>query len=257
MHNTAIGHYGFDLSYTALEVPENDLIHLPGVLNHKNFVGSNVTIPHKRIACDFVDELDQIVTSIGALNTIYKKGEKLLGTNTDVYGFSLPLEKYQEDIYGRDAVVFGTGGASRSIVYALGNLGIETIYLVSRNPAEIDARQFQTQSELQVVSYDAWSYYIDDTALLVNASPQGMVPLENTSPVAESDAGLLDGKICYDIVCKPVRTKFLAMALDAGATIIEGLDMLIHQGSESFKVWTGKPFPIDLVRSKLTEKIYG
>ena len=81
--------------------------------------------------------------------------------------------------------------------------------------------------------------------------------MEHTSPVADADAGLLQCKICYDIVCKPVRTKFLTLAQETGATIIEGLDMLIHQGSESFKVWTGKPFPIDLVRSKLTEEIYG
>lgn len=257
MHNTAISHYGFDLSYTALEVPETDLVHLPKVLNHKKFVGSNVTIPHKQTACDFVDERDQIVQSIGALNTIYKSGEKLAGTNTDVYGFTLPLEKYREDIIGNNAVVFGTGGASRSIVYALGNLGVETIYLVSRNPEKMDASQFYSESDLQVISYDAWPHFIDEIALLVNASPVGMVPLENHSPVSAADSGLLEGKICYDIVCKPVRTKFLTLAEKAGGIIIEGIDMLIYQGSESFKVWTGKPFPVDLVRSKLTEEIYG
>lgn len=255
MHNTAIRHYGLDLSYTALEVPDSDLADLPGLLNHKNFVGSNVTIPHKLVVRDFIDDFDEIVNSVGAVNTIYRIGSKLLGTNTDVHGFSLPLTKYVNQIQGQDAIVFGTGGASRSIVYSLGELGVGSVYMISRNPDQINTDDYQTQSDLLVTSYDAWPHYIDDVALLVNASPMGMVPNDHISPVPDIYANLLENKICYDIVCKPVQTKFLSLAESAGGIIIQGLDMLIHQGSESFKVWTGNPFPIELIRSTLAETI--
>lgn len=252
MHNTALKYYGMDARYYAINLQSNELADLASFLHNENFKGANITIPYKEMLFDYMDTIDTAAREIGAVNTIVKKDNYLKGTNTDYLGFLHPIEENGYQIEGMSAVVFGTGGASKSIVVALIEMGIQTVFLVSRSPQARNT--YDDNEQVQIVSYSNWTSFLDEVTLIVNATPLGMHPNIDKSPVRDTEKQLLAGRICYDIVYNPIRTKFLRQAEDAGAKTIDGLEMLIQQGSESFKLWTGKPFPTDKVRDIFYEK---
>ncbi|HKJ32445.1 MAG TPA: shikimate dehydrogenase [Balneolales bacterium] len=256
MHNTAANYHGVELTYNALAVPHNEIIKIGHILNHKNFLGANITIPYKTEIIEFIDDMDEMARAIGAVNTIYRSDERLLGTNTDVYGFCLPIKEYEDDLANGDAIVFGTGGASRAIVYGLGELGLQNIYMVSRNPDDKNIGSYASKAEIHMISYDAWTYYAEDAVIIVNASPVGMEPNTGQSPVNDHEVQFLADKLGYDIVYKPMETKFIRQLKSVNGTGITGLDMLIYQGSRSFEIWTGKTFPIEQIRNLLVKHLY-
>lgn len=249
MHNTALDFYGSKARYYAIELQPNELSRLASYFNEETFLGANITLPYKQMIADYLDSIDPVAQSIGAVNTIVKKGIRLRGFNTDADGFLAPLEVYNRTLEGNRAIIFGTGGASRAIVTALTGLGMSELYLVSRKPEPIES--FNSYETVSVISYHEWSSYAEEALLIVNATPLGMDPEVDTSPVKRSEQEYLSGRICYDVVYNPLKTKFLALAEEVGATTIGGLEMLIQQGSRSFEYWTDRPFPVDKVRNKL------
>lgn len=252
MHNTALQYYDIDASYYAIDLRGNELVDLASFLNDPNFKGANITIPYKQTLFDYMDSIDATARQIGAINTIVKQEHYLRGVNTDLNGFVHPLEEYVYHIEGMAAIIFGTGGASKAIVAGLMDMGVEKIFMVSRSPG--GKHFWEDKDQVKMVSYDNWMSYSDDAALIVNATPLGMHPKTDQSPVRDSEKQFLADRICYDIVYNPVETKFLKQADDVGAKTIDGLEMLIQQGSESFKLWTGKPFPVKKIRDTLYEK---
>ncbi|MGK7368988.1 MAG: shikimate dehydrogenase [Candidatus Halalkalibacterium sp. M3_1C_030] len=255
MHNTAAAYYGIETEYHAIRLEQTELTILAAHLNEDLFKGANITIPYKQLLMDYMDRLDDTASEIGAINTIVREQYSPVGYNTDSYGFAVPLEAYEDELYESRVIVFGTGGATRAIVHALKAMGVSEIVLISRNPAGIT--EYQEDDAIRVEGYDSWTAFTDETSLIVNATPIGMSPKTGEAPIREEEKEVLSGKICYDIVYNPVKTRFLAMAEEAGARTIGGLEMLMHQGSRSFELWTGKPFPIDEVRKKLHEAIQG
>ena len=253
MHNTALEHYGMEASYHAVDLQERELTELASHLNSDHFLGTNVTIPYKQLIADYLDGVDPKARSIEAVNTVVKKEYRLKGYNTDCGGFISPLETYQADIEGGRAVVFGTGGASRAIVVGLEEMGLEEVFLVSRNPGRISS--FDRFDSVSVISYQEWPSWAEEAVLVVNATPLGMYPKTSRSPVRDGEKQYLSERICYDIVYNPIKTSFLQQAESVGATTIGGLEMLIQQGSRSFELWTGNPFPVDKIRNKLHEEL--
>ncbi|HKJ47247.1 MAG TPA: shikimate dehydrogenase [Balneolales bacterium] len=256
MHNTAAKQLGIRLTYTAIDLPILDSVKITRLLNEEHFLGANITIPHKAAIIKFVDNLEAVAEDIGAVNTIYRNDYRIIGSNTDVYGFSVPLDEYIDSIDGRDAIVFGTGGASRAVVYALGTMGIQHIYMVSRSPHLKKTNIFTSDADVHILSYDAWPHFIDEAGIIVNTTPLGMEPNIEKSPVRDQQVQYLSDKICYDIVPKPMNTRFIQQAQEAGCIAINGLDMLIHQGSKSFEIWTGKEFPIEMIRNLLINQFH-
>lgn len=253
MHNTAAEHYSLPVRYYAITVNNDAFPLLASWMHQEKLAGMNVTIPHKQRMLKYVDTITYPCREIGALNTVVKQKGSLVGYNTDTDGFCQPLYPYQTKLAGNCAVVFGTGGAARAIVYGLKKLNLRKIVLVSRNPS--DKITGNWDDSIHIVSYDEWQDYAKEADLFVNTTPLGMVPDTEGSPVKETEKQLLTGKICYDIVYNPLKTTFLSRAEDAGATIISGLEMLIQQGNRSFKLWTGKPFPINLIRKELMKAL--
>lgn len=252
MHNTAAGYYDLDLRYTAVDVNPRQLGRLPSLMNHPNFRGANITIPYKTSLFEMMDEVDEVVETVGAMNTIEKRGGRLIGHNTDVWGFMQPLEPYCDELEGERAVVFGTGGAARAVVYALGEMGMEEVVLVSRHPG-----RFQREGwggAVTITSYEAWPAYAEEAVLIVNTTPLGMNAGDGRSPVRNQEKQYLSGRICYDLVYRRADTVFLSFANLVGGIPINGLDMLIHQGSRSFEYWTGHPFPLDLIKKRLSNE---
>jgi shikimate dehydrogenase len=253
MHNIALQHYNIKAEYYAIDVQQNELTDLASFLNKDSFLGANITIPYKQLIADYIDRIDASAQEIGAINTIVKSEYRLDGHNTDYAGFVEPLQSHEFELEGASAVVFGTGGAARAIVYGLTEMGIEEIFLVSRSPGRITS--YRDNPHVQIISYENWTSFAEEALLIVNATPLGMHPKIDSSPVRDREKSYLEGKICYDIVYNPVETKFLKQASKAGAQTIDGLEMLIQQGSKSFKLWTGHTFPLNSVRDTLYEKI--
>ncbi|WP_138429488.1 shikimate dehydrogenase [Fodinibius saliphilus] len=253
MHNLALDYYDIDAQYYTVDLYNSELNSLASYLNNDSFKGANITVPYKQIIIEYLDRIDNSAQEIGAVNTIVKEGYQLVGYNTDSAGFLAPLKQYSGELEGGRAIIFGTGGASRAIVYALLNIGIEELYLVSRNPARRNL--FSENNHVVMVSYNQWTSLAEEAALIINATPLGMHPNVNDSPVRETEKAFLSDCICYDIVYNPIQTKFLKQANSVEATTINGLEMLIQQGSRSFELWTGHPFPVKKVRGKLHEQI--
>ena len=255
MHNTAAAYHGIDTPYHAIRLEQPELATLAAHLNEETFRGANITIPYKQVLMDYMDRLDDTASDIGAINTVVRESYSLTGYNTDSYGFAVPLENYEGELEDSRAIVFGTGGATKAIVYALKGISVSEIVLISRSPA--GRMGFDDQEHVRVEGYDSWNAFAGEASLIVNATPLGMFPKTSEAPIHEDEKQILSGKICYDIVYNPVKTRFLSLAEEAGARTIGGLEMLMHQGSRSFELWTGKPFPITEVRNKLHEAIQG
>lgn len=250
MHRIALQYHRMDAGYYAVDLEQKDLSSFIAWINRDAFLGANITIPYKQEMIRVVDRPDVTVESIGALNTIVKRDKEILGFNTDVAGFRFPLRQHEDLLAGEQAIIFGTGGASRAVRFGLRQLGVRRLVMVSRNPGQ-QITPVPSDDSLVVCSYQNWNAYADEAALIINTTPLGMAPERQRSPVREEEIKYLEGKICYDLVYNPVRTTFIKQAEKAGARCITGMDMFIHQGNESFRLWTGKSFPVKQIRKKL------
>lgn len=247
MHKIALNHHDIDANYIAISVELSEIHLLASHFNKPEFLGANITIPYKMDLIPYMDDLSNTAALIGAINTVVKFENKIFGDNTDAHGFKAPLTQYT-DLATDRAIIFGSGGATKAIVFALNDFGFNEVCIVTRkHNVNID------QPNVTICSYDGWQHYSEDTTLFINATPLGMAPNFDSSPVKDYELNYFKGKLCYDIVYNPRETKFLKQAKNANGIPIGGLEMLIHQGDESFYKWTNKRFPIDLVKMKLNE----
>ncbi|MDX1640804.1 MAG: shikimate dehydrogenase, partial [Balneolaceae bacterium] len=253
MHQTALDHFDIDATYIALDLPQYQLHEFIPWCNHDNFLGCNITIPHKEAFNEIVDEIDPFAQDVGVVNTLVKQDYKLIGYNTDVHGFLHPLKSYLSQVDQSRAIIFGTGGSSKAVKTALESVGFEELIFVSRKP---NRRSIESKkSSVKVIDYNQWQPFAEESSLFVNTTPVGMYPNSNQTLLRDHEAELFEGKVCYDLIYNPLKTKFLEMAEKNRATIINGLEMLIYQGSKSFELWTGNSFPIDDIRKKLIDHL--
>ena len=193
---------------------------------NKNFKGLNVTIPYKEQVIPFLDKLDDSAAAVGAVNTIKVEDGWLTGFNTDTYGFEYSLSRKiaEEQLDIKKALVLGTGGASKAVVYVLEKLGIIT-KLVSRSP------------EREQLSYGMLKkYLIEEYQLIVNTTPLGMYPNENACPELTYSA-LGSNHLLYDLVYNPAETLFMKKGKSQGAKTINGEQMLILQAEKAWEIW--------------------
>ncbi len=188
------------------------------------FQGLNVTIPYKRTVIPYLDQLSSEAQEIGAVNTIVIKDGKLIGHNTDAYGFQKSIKPFLRNVHER-ALLLGTGGASKAVEYVLSNLGIDVYYL-SRTP-EGD-RQF---------SYDqANEIMMNSFKLIVNCTPLGTYPnLEEQPSIPIEFVG--EDHLVIDLIYNPEQTKLLRIAKAHGADTMNGLSMLQHQALKAWEIW--------------------
>jgi len=193
----------------------------------KQWQGLNVTIPYKEQIIPFLNEVDDLATKIGAVNTIQfskKEGQTWLkGFNTDVIGFETTLKPLLQTHHTR-ALVLGTGGASKAVTYVLTKLNIPYVY-VSR------------EAGLNKLGYDELTSEIISThTLIINTTPLGMFPdLESYPDIPYKAIG--EKHLLYDLVYNPVKTQFLLQGETRGATIKNGLEMLINQAEAAYEIW--------------------
>lgn len=257
MHQTALDYHNLNAHYYAVEVFNDDINDFISWLYSDSFLGCNITIPYKQLFTDVVDKLDPFAETLRAINTIAKEGRELIGYNTDVHGFLKPLEYYREELEGTTAIIFGTGGASKAVKSGLVDVGIEKILFVTRNLGMKEPEDLiRDDIDIEYIDYSQWPAFIDGVKILVNATPLGMNPNSDQSPVKQNESEFLKDKICYDLVYNPLDTTFLKYAKKSGGFPIHGLHMLIHQGNQSFNIWTGKSFPLEILYKKLENYLH-
>ena len=212
-----------DSSYSTFDL--SDISELHDLLKSMpNLKGFNITIPYKEDVLDFLDDIDESAKDIKAVNTVKIENGKLIGFNTDTFGFKTSIKPFFEPQH-RKALILGTGGAAKAIAFVLEQLGVDYLY-VSRNP--------KTDKE---VSYsDLTKEAITNFPFIINCSPVGTFPNIDSCPDIPYE-GITSSHLLYDLVYNPEETLFLKKGKDKGASIVNGLSMLHHQAEEAWRIW--------------------
>ena len=249
----AFDHIGFDARYLAWQTPPPELARAVSCLRGDGYLGANVTVPHKVAVRDHLDELDPWAEVIGAVNTIVSKEGRLVGYNTDAYGLIEALKREaQFDARGKEVVLIGAGGAARAAAFGLARESVSSLVIANRTRARAETLATELRDSVkEVAALDLASSMLAERIasadLIVNATSVGMQggPAEGRSPVVE---GLIQPTcVVHDMVYSPEATPLLKMAKDAGARVVGGLPMLVHQGAAAFERWTGVDAPIDVM----------
>ncbi len=221
-----------------------------------NFRGVNVTIPHKTAILKYLDAIDSDALGIGAVNTVVNDGGMLTGYNTDVAGFLAALAEANFLPEDCNAVVLGAGGAARAILWGLCKRKAEFITIGARNPQKADAlaKDFMQYGSVEGLDWNSEQFTnaMQTADILINTTPLGMFP--NVDEMPPVDLKLLpEGALVYDIVYNPVETKLLRTAAELGYPTLNGMSMLLLQGKESYRLYTGT-IPDMKVMTKTLEK---
>lgn len=224
--------------YSYTNFPLGEISELPELVDrYPDLIGLNVTIPYKQEVIEYLDELDPLAETVGAVNTIAMSRAsgrtKLRGYNTDVYGFHHSLEPLMRGQEGR-ALVLGTGGASRAVTRALGIMGTD-FTMVSRKPSG------------GMLSYtDLCAAVLRKYNLIINTTPLGTYPEVDEFPDIPYDL-LNENYLLYDLVYNPPETKFLRLGRQKGARIQNGQRMLELQAEKSWEIWTHEPGSVKMI----------
>ncbi len=250
MHQAAAASLGIDLTYLTLPVRPVELLDTIQDLPARGFHGANITVPHKEAVIPFLDLVDPAADAIGAVNTIVVRygtdsTAELAGYNTDWSGFLADIHDLGLNVERRQCHIMGAGGSARAVTYGLRQLGCE-IHIYARRPDQakqlVDSlSHYSPQSTLHAHAWVDLPGMIEHSrseSLIINTTPLGMYPNVERSPWPESLRFPVDA-IVYDLVYNPLETRLLRLARQAGCHTANGLGMLVHQGAQAFRMWTG------------------
>lgn len=249
IHGYWLKTHGIDGSYTRQPVEPEALSEFLTNLAPNGYAGCNVTIPHKENVYRLVTPADQSTERLGAVNTVYLRDGKLLGTNTDGEGFINSLKESAPalSLANARAVVLGAGGASLAVVNALLEQGVAEVVVANRTTDKAEQLRRRFGSRVTPIAWDQATSRLSDCSLLVNTTSLGM----KGQPELELDLNRLDpSAVVSDIVYTPLRTKLLEDAAERGNSVVEGLGMLLHQAVRGFSLWFG-------VTPRITPELYG
>lgn len=243
MHNAAFREREIDAVYELWPTPLPGLPERIASLRMPGALGANVTVPHKQAVMLLVDHVTGTARSIGAVNTVIPSQDGLVGDNTDAYGFRSSIQEKFGPTRIRSAVILGAGGASRAVIVALREMGVERLVLTNRT----DARAAALAQEFEVEMVP-WAEVVDEAfpgaELLVNATSLGW---HGEMPVGADDlAQMPPMAIVIDLTYR--ETPLLREAAGRGFRVLDGLGMLVHQGARAFELWTGIEAPVDVMR---------
>lgn len=260
MHNLAFEALGLDYVYLAFQTNTDQFDHTVNFLKQTGAWGFNCTMPCKRIAAERCDELSPAARLMNSVNTVLIKDGKLLGHNTDGVGYMRSVADAGHDIIGKEITLLGSGGAASAILTQASLDGVSKIHVFARKGTswntiqdQIDHLNAETACKITLAEFSdqtALKTAINDSTLLVNASSVGMAP--NIEGCLIPDTSFLHPELVVsDVIYNPKKTRLLQMAEAAGLSTFNGMYMLLYQGAEAFKIWTGKEMPISLVKQTL------
>jgi len=255
MQQAAFDAAGIDARYELWDRRQIDLAAAVAELRGDEFLGANVTVPHKEHVVPLVDRLTEDAQATGAVNVISREGKKLIGHNTDVPGFKAALDK----LVGRQkmpryAVVLGAGGAARAVLFSLITEGFQRVVVFNRHlhKGEALVRHFGRSASHMDLRAMPWHESVLEaelakTKLLVNATSVGLTPGETPIPAELLPPDLL----VMDLIYNPPQSQLLKDAAAARCVVMNGEQMLLQQGALSFELWTGKPAPVEVMQAEL------
>jgi shikimate dehydrogenase len=258
MQQAAFDALGLDVRYELLDTPAAALQETIETLRGDDFLGANVTIPHKERAATFVDRKSDDAAATGAVNCITREGKRLIGHNTDVDAFRVSLDALVgRQKMPRAAVVLGAGGGARAAVHALITMGFQRVVVFNRHlhRAEGLVKHFGRSAAHMELRAMPWHESVLEselsrTRVLINATSVGLASDESPIPAELLPPDLL----VMDMIYNPPETRLLRDAQAAGATnVMNGELMLLQQGMDAFQLWTGQPAPIEVMRQQLAE----
>ena len=250
MHNAGYEALGIDNQFVFLGAKVNikDIGVAVECMRKMGIHGLTCTIPHKVAVMKFLDKIDATAKKIGAVNTVLNQNRKLIGFNTDWQGIVIPLERITK-LSGKKALVLGAGGAARAVIFGLLNRKAKVCIF---NRTKEKAVKLAQEFDCQVTDLSTESE-IKDFDIIINTTSVGMKPLENKTPI--STKFISARQIVFDIVYAPFDTKLLKEAKKRGARIIHGIEMLLHQGTAQFEIYTRHKAPEEVMRKTLLKVI--
>ncbi len=276
MHNAALSALGLDWRYLAFDVNPDNLNKAINGAKAMKFIGLNLTVPHKLLALQFIDELDESARTWGAVNTILfeaqlQSGEwkplrncaadeiaiiRSRGFNTDADAITRSLvEDLGISLKDASIVLLGAGGAGRTAALKLAASGVKKLYLINRTRVKAEATAAEIGRRNPTVQTDL-DYPGDKVDLIINATSLGLSP-KDALPFDTQRFSLKKASCAYDMIYRPAETLFLQEAARAGCKTANGLGMLLYQGAKALEIWTGTPAPVEVMRSALHHHVYG
>jgi shikimate dehydrogenase len=270
----ALEYYGLDIRYEAWETAPAELEQTVNSLRKAQNIGANVTVPYKEAVLAMLDEVDDLASSIGAVNTIVKKDNRLLGFNTDADGFMKALDREGHFApRGKRVVMLGAGGVARAAGLVMLREKVAALAITNRTFERASAlaeslagyaRRTSPGSQDRQPDVTAFHWENLDSArtfaqcdLIVHCTSMGMKdgPQEEKSPL--SLEVIPKNVLVYDVVYNPPLTPLLNLAQKAGANILGGLAMLVYQGAASFRLWIERDAPVDIMLKRAKEMLTG
>lgn len=260
MHTAAFRARGLEANYACFPVHPDDVADAVRGLKALGVRGANVTVPHKETVIRYLDAVTPEARAIGAVNTIVREVDRLVGHNTDAPGLARSLDDAGIDLMGARVLVLGAGGASRASVVGLAQRGANRIAVAARRLEQAE----QLVQDLQAtcgrcvltaveLSREVLAGELRETSLLVQSTSATLASSPDSAGFAASLAIELmpENAAVVDLVYRPRITTVLARAHERGLKVVDGLGMLLHQGALAFELWTHMPAPLEVMRTAL------
>ena len=232
IHNMIFETLNVNDSYRLFEIPKENIGNLREALKTLTIRGVNVTIPYKEKVIEYLDEISKEAKNIGAVNTIFNKSGKLIGYNTDYYGFKYMLEDKNINVKGKKVTVLGTGGASKAVITYLLDSHVSEILLVSRKKKDL----YKNEEKIKVIEYKDLKGVLGD--IIINTTPVGMYPKMQDSPVTLEIIKNYD--VLVDLIYNPLETEFIKLGKENNKITCSGLMMLVGQAVKAEEIWQHK-----------------
>lgn len=259
MHNEAFQQLGLDYTYMAFDIELEKLTSVVEAFRIMNVRGFNLTMPHKNAMCALCDSLSPAAEIIGAVNTVVNDNGLLTGYTTDGIGYMRGLKEDGYDIIGKKMTLLGAGGAATSIFVQAALDGVSEISIFNRRSpfwkrAEQIVEMLKEHTNCKISLYDyedpnILKREISESVILTNGTSVGMAPNIEQSLITDTSVFHKD-LIVSDVIYNPRETLLLRQAKEAGCKTQNGLYMLLYQGAEAFKLWTGQDMPVEIVKEK-------
>jgi shikimate dehydrogenase len=276
MQNAGLAALGLNWRYLAFDVPPDQLRAAIDGARTLGLIGLNLTVPHKLLALDLVDALDESARLWGAVNTIRFEardadgqwlrlgalaqpptGEiRAHGFNTDADALTRALrEDLEIEPAGATVLLLGAGGAGRTAALKLATEGVAALHLVNRTRAKAEAVADEIRRRWPGVRL-SFEYPAGPIDLVLNATSLGLRPGDDL-PFDANSFSPRQARAAYDMIYRPVATEFLRLVQAAGCHTANGLGMLLYQGAKALELWTGQPAPVEVLRQALRQHVYG